>query len=65
MFARMLMRARIAAADVAAGQAHAQVRPCTLVELVALLAFAGRESFRLDPGFGVGGEMFACFGDRR
>jgi hypothetical protein len=65
VFARVLMRARIAAADVAAGQAHAQVRPCTLAEFVALLAFAGRERFRLDPGFSFGGEMFACFGDRR
>jgi hypothetical protein len=64
MFARVLMRARIAAADVAAGQAHAQVRPRILTVLVALLAFAGREGFRLDPGCSVGGEVFACFGDR-
>jgi hypothetical protein len=41
------------------------VCPGTLAELVALLAFARRERFRLDPGFSVGGEMFACFGDRR
>jgi hypothetical protein len=65
MFARVLMWARIAAADMAAGQAHPQVRPCSLAELVALLAFARRERFRLDPGFSVGGEMLACFGDRR
>jgi hypothetical protein len=65
MFAGVLMRARITAADVAAGQAHAQVSPRTLAELVALLAFAGRERFRLDPGFSVVGKMFAGFGDRR
>jgi hypothetical protein len=65
MFARVLMRARIAAADVAAGQAHAQVRPSALAELVALLTFAGSERFRLNPGFSVGGEMLADFGDRR
>ena len=65
MFARMLVWARIAAPDVAARQAHAQVRPRSLAELVALLAFAGRERFRLDRGCGVGGEVFACFEDRR
>ena len=65
MFARMLVWARIAAADVAARQAHAQVRPRVLTVLVALLAFAGRERFRLDRGCGVGGEVFACIGDRR
>jgi hypothetical protein len=64
MFARVLMRARIAASDVAAGQAHAQVRPRVLTVLVALLAFAGRQWFRLDPGCSVGGKVFACFGDR-
>ena len=65
VFARMLVWARIAAADMAARQAHAQVRPRVLTELVALLAFAGRERFRLDRGLRVGGEVFACFGDRR
>ena len=65
MFARMLVWARIAAPDMAAHQAHAQVRPRSLAELVALLAFAGRERFRLDLGLRGGGEVFACFGDRR
>jgi hypothetical protein len=65
MFARVLMRARITAPDVAAGQAHAQMRPRVLTVLVALLAFAGRQWFRLDRGCGFGGEVFACFGDRR
>jgi hypothetical protein len=65
MFARMSMWARIAAPDVAARQAHTQVRPRTLTELVALLAFAGREWCRLDEGLRAGGEVFACFGDRR
>jgi hypothetical protein len=65
MFARMLVWTRITAPDMAAHQAHAQVRPCTLAELVALLAFARRERFRLDLGLRVGGEVFACFEDRR
>jgi len=65
MFARMLVWARIAAADMAARQAHAQVRPRVLTVLVALLAFAGCERFRLDPGSSLGGEMFAYLGDRR
>jgi hypothetical protein len=64
MFDRVLVRARIAAADVAAGQAHAQVRPRSLTVLGALPAFAGRERFRLDPGCSVCGEVFACLGDR-
>lgn len=64
MFARMLVWARIAAPDVAARQAHAQVRPRVLTVLVALLTFAGREQFRLVLGCGVGGEVFACFGGR-
>jgi hypothetical protein len=62
VFARVLMRARIAAADVAARQAHAQVRPRSLTEIVALLAFAGRDGLRLDPGSSIGGEVFACSG---
>jgi hypothetical protein len=65
MFARVLMGARITAPDVAANQAHPQVRPRCLAELVALLAFAGSEWIGLDPGCSVGGEVFACFGDRR
>ena len=64
MFARVLMRARITAADVAARQAHAQVRPCVLTEFVALLAFAGCERVRLDRGLRVGREVFTCIGDR-
>ena len=63
MFARMLVWARIAAPDVAAGQAHAQVRPRALTELLALLAFAGRQRFRLHGGLRVGGEVFACIDD--
>ena len=65
MFARVLMRARIATPDVAAGQAHPQVRPRVLAVLVALLAFAGGEWFRFAPGCCGLGEVFACFGDRR
>jgi hypothetical protein len=64
MFDRMLMRARITAADVAARQAHAQVRPRSLTVLVALLTFCRRVGVRLDPGCSLGGEMFACLGDR-
>jgi len=64
MFARMPVWARIAAPDVAACQAHAQVCPRRLAELVALLAFAACQWFRLDAGFSGGGEVFACAGDR-
>jgi hypothetical protein len=64
MFARMLMRTGIAAPDVAARQAHAQVRPRALTELVALLAFAGCERVGLNRGLRVGREVFACIGDR-
>jgi hypothetical protein len=64
MFARVLMGARITAPDVAAGQAHPQVRPRILTVLVALLAFAGRDWFRLEPGCSIDGEVFACFGHR-
>jgi len=64
VFARVLMGARITAPDVAAGQAHPQVRPRALTVLVALLAFARREWFRLNRGCSVGGEVFACIGDR-
>jgi hypothetical protein len=64
MFARMLVRTGIAAPDVAARQAHAQVRPRVLTEFVALLAFAGCERLRLNPGLRIGREVFACIGDR-
>jgi hypothetical protein len=63
MFARMLVRARIAASDVAARQAHAQVCPRVLAVLVALLTFARRERFRFHLGCNGGREMFACIGD--
>ena len=49
-FARMLVRTRIAAADVAACRADAQVRPRVLTVLIALLAFAGRRRFRVGQG---------------
>ena len=65
MFARVLMGARVATPDVAAGQAHPQVRPRVLAVLVALLAFAGGEWFRFDPGCCGLGEVFTCSGDRR
>ena len=64
MFARVLVWAGIAAPDVAARQAHAQVRPRVLTEFVALLAFAGCERLRLNPGLRIGREVFACIGDR-
>jgi hypothetical protein len=63
VFARVLVWAGITAPDVAARQAHAQVRPRRLTELVALLAFAGRQW--LGVGFIGGGQVFACIGDRR
>jgi hypothetical protein len=65
MFARVLMGAGITAPDVAAAQAHPQVRPRVLAVLVALLAFAGGEWFRFGPGCCGLGEVFACFGARR
>jgi hypothetical protein len=64
MFARMLVWAGIAAPDVAARQAHAQVCPRGLTELVALLAFAGCERVRLDRGLLIGCEVFTCIDDR-
>ena len=64
MFARVLMWAGIAAPDVATRQAHPQVCPRGLAELVALLAFAGGEGFRIAVGLRFGGEVFACIGDR-
>ena len=65
MFARVLMRARITTPDVAAGQAHPQVRPRVLAVLVALPAFAGGQWFRFGTGCCGLGKVFACFGDRR
>lgn len=47
---RVLMGAGIAAPDVAAGQAHAQVRPVILAQLGALLADAGRQRRRVRFG---------------
>ena len=64
MFARMLVWAGIAAPDVAARQAHAQVCPRVFAVLVALLTFARRERFRFHLGCDVGREVFACVGDR-
>jgi hypothetical protein len=64
MFARMLVWAGVAAPDVAARQAHAQVRPRGLTELVALLAFAGCERVRLHRGTLVGCAVFTRIGDR-
>jgi hypothetical protein len=56
------MRARVAAADVAAGQAHAQMRPRALAEFRALLTLARRKRFGLND---VGREVLTRFGDRR
>jgi hypothetical protein len=64
VFARMLVWAGIAAPDVTTRQAHAQVSPRRFAELLALLAFAGREGFRIALGLRIGGEVFACIGDR-
>jgi hypothetical protein len=61
VFARVLVRTGIAAADVAAGKAHSQVRPRVLTVLGALLAPAGRQRFRIDD---VGGKVFARCGHR-
>jgi hypothetical protein len=65
MFARMLVWAGIATPDVAARQAHPQVCPRGLTELVALLAFAGREGLGLTRGLRDSGEVFTRFGDCR
>jgi hypothetical protein len=65
MFARVLMWARVATPDVAAGQAHPQVRPRVLAVLGALVAFAGGARFGFGPGCCGVGEVFACLGDRR
>jgi hypothetical protein len=65
VFARMLVRAGIATPDVAARQAHAQVCPRGLTELVALLAFARCQRIRLVRGLRIGGEVFTRIGDGR
>ena len=64
MFARMLVWTGIAAPDMPARQAHPQVCPGGFTEFVALLAFAGCERLRLNPGLRIGREVFACIGDR-
>jgi len=64
VFARVLMWAGIAAADVPARQAHAQVCPRALTELVAFLAFARGQRLRVQRGLCIGGKVFACIGDR-
>jgi hypothetical protein len=59
------VRARVAAADVAAGQTHAQMRPRVLSEFRALLAITRCQGLGFNPGsFTVGREVLACFGDR-
>ena len=64
MFARMLVWTGIAAPDMPARQAHPQVCPGGFTEFVALLAFARCQRLRLDLGLRIGGEVFACIGDR-
>ena len=64
MFARVFVWTRIAAADVAARQAHTQVCPRGLTEFVTPLTFAGGKRFRLTRGCSGGGEVFACSGHR-
>jgi hypothetical protein len=65
VFARVLVWAGVTTSDMAACQAQAQVRPGSLTNLVASLAFAGRERLQLIVGLRVGGEMFAGCDDRR
>jgi len=55
------MRARVATADVAAGQAHGQMCPRALAEFRALLTLARCKRFGLND---VGREVLAHFGDR-
>jgi hypothetical protein len=62
MFVRVLVWARVAASDVAAGQTHTQVRPRILTELVALLAYPWRARLRVCD---IGRKVLACVGDRR
>jgi hypothetical protein len=61
MFGGVPVRARVAAADVPAGQTHPQVRPRGFPEFRALLAYARCQRLGLDD---VGREVLACFGDR-
>jgi hypothetical protein len=65
MFARVLVRTRIATPDVTARQAHTQVRPGALTELLALLAFAWCQRLGLVRGLLISREVFTCVGDRR
>jgi hypothetical protein len=65
VFARVLVWAGIAASNVAARQAHAQVRPRALPEQIAALAFAGGQRVGLRWGLRVGDQVFARIGDRR
>ena len=62
VFGGVLMRARVAAADVAARHTHPQMRPRGLTELCTPLAFASRQRLRFDD---LGGKVLARFGDRR
>src|SRR5262249_19721158 len=80
VFARVSAWAGVTAPDEAACQTNAQVRQCSLTKLDASLAFARRVGilpsqaggppacggwFGLGAGLRIGGEMFACIGDRR
>jgi hypothetical protein len=65
MFGRMPVRARVAAANVAAGQTQPQMRPRTLAKFRASLAIAGRQRLGVNPApFTVGREVLARLGDR-
>ena len=61
VFGGVPVRARVAAANVAAGQTHPQVRPRTLAEFRALLALAGCQRLGVDD---LCLEVLARFGDR-
>jgi hypothetical protein len=65
VFARVVMRAGVTAPDVTTGQAHPQMCPRILTELVAFLAFAGRARLRLGRRLRVGCQVLACLGGRR
>ena len=58
-----LMRARVTAADVATRQAHPQVRPGTLAELVAFLAYARGRAAPAPAAISGRGEVFARSGN--
>ena len=64
MFAGVLAWAGIAATDVPACQAHAQVGPRVLTVLSAVLAMSRCPGIRLG-GINRGFEVFACFGGLR